>query len=599
MTGRGWLRWPLLAVVTLATVAAACSRGESQPAAGAAGRAATPASTATSAPGSRQVTLPDLSRVEPSVQQQAKERFDTLQETLKRPGATDADKGLAYGNLAMLLHAGEYYEAAEPAYLNAQDLAPQDARWPYLLGHLRKSRGQPDQAMADFTRALQITPDDVPTLIWLGRLYLDHGQPERAQPLFERARDKAPRVVAALAGLGQAALAQRDYAKAVEALEEALKVAPGTASVHSPLAMAYRGLGDVAKAEAHLKLWRNTDVLVPDPVRQQLDLSLQSGLSFELRGVRSLEMASSATTEDGRTASLKAAEGFFREGIALAPGSTMLGRSLRHKLATALALLGDVPGAMEQFEAVVRFAPQEGPDETASKAHYSLGVLMASAGRGTDAIRHLSAAVKFNPNYLEARQGLADALTRAGRAEDAVGLYAENVRLNPRAVDARYGHAMALVLLKRYREARDSLIEATRLQPDDMQLRHALARLLAAAPDDSVRNGVQALSMVQEVLGRMPQAGRTTDVGETLAMAYAETGNFSQATDVQRGVLEAATKAGLSPDVRRMQANLRLYERGQACRTPWQPNEAVFSPGPPISPDLAALLSSRRSARSS
>ena len=88
----------------------------------------------------------------------------------------------------MLLHAGEYYDAAEPAYLNAQDLAPQDARWPYLLGHLHKSKGNPSQALVDFTRALEITPNDVPTLIWLGRLYLDQGQPEKAQPLFERAR---------------------------------------------------------------------------------------------------------------------------------------------------------------------------------------------------------------------------------------------------------------------------------------------------------------------------------------------------------------------------------------------------------------------------
>ena len=36
----------------------------------------------------------------------------------------------------------ESYEAAEPAYLNAQDLIPGDARWPYYLGHLYKSIGQ-------------------------------------------------------------------------------------------------------------------------------------------------------------------------------------------------------------------------------------------------------------------------------------------------------------------------------------------------------------------------------------------------------------------------------------------------------------------------
>lgn len=535
-------------------------------------------------PEERPVALPDLSRVEPSVREQGKALYAALQAMRTKPGVPPAERGQAYGTLAMLLHAGEYYEAAEPAYLNAEDLAPTDARWPYLLGHLHKSRGEPDKALTDFTRALELKPDDVPTLIWLGRLHLDRGEPATAQPLFERAQSLAPDVVAGIVGLGQAALAQRDYARAASVLEEALRVRPTAASVHSPLAMAYRGLGDTAKAEAHLKEWKNTEVLVPDPVRQELDLLMESGLSFELRGVRALEAKD-----------YKKAEDFFRKGIPLAPGDTMLGRSLRHKLATALVLQGDVPGAFEQFTEVVKMAPQDGPDETAAKAHYSLGVLLASAGRGEEAIGHLTAAVKFNPNYLEARQALGDALSRAGRPSKAVTEYAEVVRLNPRAPEARFGYAMALVRLERYREARDSLAELTRLQPDEPQFRHALARLLAAAPDAATRDGSQALSLVQQLLA----TDRTTAVGETLAMAYAEVGNFSQAADVQRQIIEAAGRAGLTPDVRRMQANLRLYLRFQACRTPWERNDSMFSPGPPVDAALAALLPpSRRPAGS-
>jgi len=537
-------------------------------------------------PVERPVALPDLSRVEPSVRKQGKELFDALQAMRTKTDVTAAEKGQAYGRLAMLLHAGEYYEAAEPAYQNAEDLAPADARWPYLLAHLHKSRGEPDKALADFTRALQLKPDDVPTLIWLGRLYLDRGEPAKAQPLFERAQSLRPDVVAGIVGLGQAALAQKDYARAASVLEEALRVHPTAASVHSPLAMAYRGLGDTAKAEAHLKEWKNTEVLVPDPVRQELDLLMESGLSFELRGVRALEAHD-----------YKKAEDFFRKGIPLAPGDTMLGRSLRHKLATALVLQGDVRGAFEQFNEVVKLAPQDGPDETAAKAHYSIGVLLASAGRGREAVAHLQAAVKFNPNYLEARQALGDGLSRAGRPEAALPQYAEVVRLNPRAAEARFGYAMALVRLNRYREARDWLAEAIRLLPDDMQLLHALARVLAAAPDAAARDGRRALSIAQQLEAAMGDK-KTTQLGETLAMAYAEAGNFAEAVAVQRSVLNATARAGLNPDVRRMTANLQLYERGQACRTPWQANEDVFSPGPPITPALAAVLASAPPARS-
>ena len=133
--------------------------------------------------------------------------------------------------------------------------------------------------------------------------------------------------------------------------------------------MAYRGLGDRARAEEHLRQWRNTEVLVPDPVRQELDLALQSSLSFELRGVRALEARDFTAAAD-----------FFRQGVEITEGTIPLGRSLRHKLGTALFMSGDLPGAVRWFRETARLAPAAGRDEAAAKAHYSLGVLMASAG---------------------------------------------------------------------------------------------------------------------------------------------------------------------------------------------------------------------------
>ena len=441
------------------------------------------------------VTLPDLSRMDATVQEQVRQRYQSMLETIKRPDATNDERGRAYGGVGMLLHAGEYYAAAKPAYLNAQVLMPQEPRWPYFLAHLYKSQGDTASAMAAFSRVLEISPNDVPTLIWLGRGYLDQGQAEKAEPLFERARQLAPQTPAVLVGLGQAALARREYARAVSTLEEALTLNPSLQSVHSPLAQAYRGLGDMAKAEEHIKLWKNTEVLVPDPFRQELDLALESGLSYELRGVRALEQRD-----------FPAAEGFFKKGVAITPGSTGLGRSLRHKLATALYMQGDVRGAMTWFEETIKMAPPSGIDETAAKAHYSLGVLMASSGRGQEAISHLSAAVRFSPNYVEAYQALADALRRSGKAEQSLTQYNEALRVNPKSADARFGYGMALVRLGRYREARDWFDDASRINPDRLEFPYALARVLAAAPDDRVRDGAARAGD-----RRSPAAGRQDD----------------------------------------------------------------------------------------
>jgi Flp pilus assembly protein TadD len=317
-------------------------------------------------------------------------------------------------------------------------------------------------------------------------------------------------------------------------------------------------------------------------VRTELDLSLQSGLSFELRGVRAHEARD-----------FKAAEGFFREGVKLTDGSTALGRSLRHKLGTALFLMGDVPGAVTQFRDTVRLAPPGGRDESAAKAHYSLGVLMASAGLGQQAIEHLTSAAAYNPNYVEALVALADALRRQGRVADAMKRYQEALQVNPRSNEARFGYGMALVRLGRYREARAWFEEAVTARPDAMEARHALARLLIAAPDEQVRDGARGLALVQQIMSAAPE--RTTALGETFAMALAETGDFTQAASVQRDVRAAASAAGHTADASRMGRNLRLYEQRRPCREPWADDDPVHAPGPPIDPALRSVLRGARS----
>ena len=352
----------------------------------------------------------------------------------------------------------------------------------------------------------------------------------------------------------------------------------------------------MAKAEAHLKQWRNTDVLVPDPVRQQLDLSLQSGLSFELRGVRALEAAAAAqTTRRGcrvsrppRSSSARA----FRWRRATPCSAARCGTSWPPRWCSR-AMSG---GRCERSKKSCALAPQDGPDETAAKAHYSLGVLMASAGRGDEAIRHFSAAVKFNPNYLEARQGLADALSRAGRPQPALAEYAEIVRLNPRAADARFGYAMALVRLRRY--ARSPRLAGG---SDPPAARRAAAPPRAGPPAGgrARRHGPQRLPGP----GASPRALLETERRPRWARRWRwrtpRSATFRRPPPCSAACSTPPSQAGLTADVRRMQANLRLYERGQACRTPWQSNDTVFSPGPPVDAELAALLPpSRRPAGS-
>jgi tetratricopeptide (TPR) repeat protein len=271
---------------------------------------------------------------------------------------------------------------------------------------------------------------------------------------------------------------------------------------------------------------------------------LESPRAYDLRGGRSLE------TGDWRGAAAQ-----FQKGLDLDPANP----ALRLRLGTALFQMGDVGGARRQFERVLQLSPRY------ARAHYSLGILAAADGQREEALTRISAAVEYGPDDASSRVALGDLLHQEGRLQPALEQYSRARTLDPRRPDATLGYVVTLATLGRYREARDRIVDATTAYPDEPEFAHAFARLLAAAPDATVRDGRRALAIVQELL-----KGRTsTALGETLAMALAENGLFEQAVQVQGEVIAANQRAGVADTGQAMATNLALYKSRKPSRTPW------------------------------
>src|SRR4029450_10028955 len=98
--------------------------------------------------------------------------------------------------------------------------------------------------------------------------------------------------------------------------------------------------------------------------------------------------------------------------------------------------------------------------------HYSVGVLLELNGRFPEAIDRFTAAVRYQPDYVEARLRLAELLRQTGRPEAALSQYESVMSIDPRAAEAQFGYAMALVQLKRYERARLRLSEGAARQPE-------------------------------------------------------------------------------------------------------------------------------------
>jgi tetratricopeptide (TPR) repeat protein len=304
----------------------------------------------------------------------------------------------------------------------------------------------------------------------------------------------------------------------------------------------------VDEAEAHLRQRGEIEIGPPDPLMRDLAESLHSASMFEARGDRALAAGD-----------FKGALAAFQRGVELAPDNL----TIRHKMATALSLTGDIRGAVSQFQEVLRRSPDF------AGAHYSLAVLLLSNGQLDQAIERLTAAVRYDPTYLEARVQLANALRWRGRLDESLREYAETIKMDPRMGEARFGYALALVRSRRYEAARDSLVEDLGLYPDRTEFSHALARLLAAAPADRVRDGRRALALAQQLV-REKGGPPSLDLRETMAMALAESGQYEQAVTWQRDAIAGAEQGGRHDLAVAMTENLRLFERQKPSRLPWR-----------------------------
>ncbi len=467
MTPRLLRRSGIAAAVVAALFAAGCTERPASPppsatpATAATGSSASPATAAApAAPATDEplvpVVLPDLSKVAAPVRAQFQARESVLRSALANPAVSVEERAARYGQLGDVLMAATFFDEARLCYRHAAALVPDEARWPYLLGHATLRSGDRERSAAAFARAAQLEPAYVPALVWLGEMQLDLGRNDEAQATFGRAVSQSPNSATALFGAGRAALARGSYGEAVSYLEQALRTDPGASVVHYPLAMAYRHVGAADKAEPLLQRRGTVAPQMSDPLMESAEVVLDSPVSYEAAGMQAL-----------RAQEWPGAVSTFRKGLDIAPDDA----SLRYWMASAMIASGDAAGAEREFREVLRRHPDY------ANAHYSLGAIMAQRGQRTEALAAYRAAVRYAPTMPEARLRLADTLRSAGQLREAFAQYDAAVRLDPKAIGAWVGGAETLLTLGDTDQARDWLTRARQVHPTRPELANLAGRL--------------------------------------------------------------------------------------------------------------------------
>ncbi len=221
-------------------------------------------------------------------------------------------------------------------------------------------------------------------------------------------------------------------------------------------------------------------------------------------------------------------------GPALAFAMVLCGSSVRVAQATTLVLLIllivlTLIQLPQWSKGEVFFPSTLECNPTSWKSRHNYACTLDAQGKLQDALREFQEAIRLRPSNAEAHNDMALTLLKMGRRQDAIAEFQHSLEIRVTSGAAR-NLAAVLLLCGNPSQATKVYRFAMQVDPGDLQNVRSLAWLLATHPDDSVRDGREAVTLSQQIVSATN--GQVPLFLLTLSAALAETGNFVQAEQV-------------------------------------------------------------------
>ncbi len=224
-------------------------------------------------------------------------------------------------------------------------------------------------------------------------------------------------------------------------------------------------------------------------------------------------------------------------------------------LGNARARKGQLPEAVDQYDQALRIQPEY------AEARYNLAIALTQQGKIDDAIDQYRQTLQIDPDFFEAHCNLAVLFMQQGRFPQAVAEYDEAVRIRPNSATAHNDLALALSRAGQPREAISNWEAALRIKPNYLEAANSLAWQLATVNPSEGGDPNQALALAQKICdGTGYQVPECLD---TLAAAFAATGNFNDAIAAAKRGIDLARAGGDTQLVGAIENRLQMYQSGQ------------------------------------
>ncbi|MEY2480957.1 MAG: protein O-mannosyl-transferase [Verrucomicrobiota bacterium] len=257
-----------------------------------------------------------------------------------------------------------------------------------------------------------------------------------------------------------------------------------------------------------------------------------------------------------------------------------------YNLGRVLLDKGNVDGAIAEYELTLRFRPNDADAhnnlggalmrenrvteaiehyqsaaalrENNADFHYNLANALAKSGALDKARAHYEKALSIRPDHLEARYELGSVLMQNGDTDRAIAAYDEVLKRNPNFVKAHINLGNLLLQKGEAAQAIEHYEKGLAIESNDAAAEINLAWLLATSTDSSLRNGAKALELArrasQTLGGKNPLALRS------LAAAYAENGEYSNAADTAQAAFQLASESNNRGLMRALLNEIETYK---------------------------------------
>lgn len=386
-----------------------------------------------------------------------------------------------------------------------------------------------DEAIVGFTNVLEIAPDSFNAHFQRGRAYADTGNLEKALEDYKSAQKINPRAFQPYFERAKIHLTTGDFFNAILDLRSAIDFQPDEAEIFVLRGLAYMRYGDLPNA---LKDYTEAIRLRPNYMEALNDRAVLLG-------------------------NLGRFEEAFKDINIVVREKPEWETGLSNR-ARLFVMTGMHSEAIEDLKKALLIRPNS------SGAQFLYGTALLMSGDNQSAIIELDRAIELNSKNPHAYRNRGTARAKLGDLTAAIIDYSKAISLNPQMVEAHVDRTQIYIKLNDAQNIFKGYNTILKLTPNNEWALNGLAWSLATHKDTEFRDGTVAVKMAEKALA---VSENKTLILDTLAGAYAETGQFDKAVQLQRKAIAGArAKQEYQEYLVDFQKHLDSYLTNQAWR---------------------------------